>query len=47
MEAEGHIPRMNHVNTVLQGDSNDVVLGEVGANRRQALPDTISLIRLD
>jgi hypothetical protein len=38
---------MDHINAMLEGDPDDVVLGEVGSNGRQALTDLVGLIGLD
>ena len=40
------VPRMNHINTVLKGDANDIVLREVRADRRKTLSDLVGLIGL-
>jgi hypothetical protein len=37
---------VNHVDIVLEGDSNDVVLSQVGSNRTHALSNHITLVTL-
>lgn len=38
---------MDHINAMLEGDPDNVVLGEVSPNGRQALTDLVGLIGLD
>ena len=38
---------MDHVDTVLQRDSYNIILSEVGPNRCQALSNLVRLIGLD
>lgn len=46
-EGEGHsLPRVDHIHAVFQGDSNDIVLGEIRPDWSETFPDLISLIRL-
>jgi hypothetical protein len=40
------LPGMDHVNSMLEGDSDDVVLSEVSRYRSQALSDLVSFIGL-
>ena len=42
----GGIPRVDHVNAVLERDSDDVLLREVGTNWGEPLADLVGLIRL-
>ena len=39
-------PRVDHVNTMLKRDPNDIILSEIGTNWGEALSDLISLISL-
>ncbi len=40
------LPRVNHVNAVLESDSDDVILGEIGANGCETFADLIGLVGL-
>ena len=40
------VPGMNHINTVLKGDANDIVLREVRADRRKTLSDLVGFVGL-
>ena len=42
-----YAPWMNHIDTMLQGDTNNILLCEVCTNRSQPLPDLVRLIRLE
>jgi len=42
-----HIPWMDHVNTMFQSDSDNIVLSEVSADRCKSLSNLICLIGLD
>jgi hypothetical protein len=44
--AEAHAPRVDHVDAVLQSDADDIVLGEVGGNRGEALAHLVGLVGL-
>lgn len=39
-------PRVNHVHTVFQSNSDDIVLCQVGRNRRHPLADHVTLVGL-
>jgi hypothetical protein len=41
-----NLPRVDHVDTMLEGDSDNVILREVGTNRSQALANLVGLIGL-
>ena len=44
---EGYVPpRMDHVDTVLQGNPNNVILGKVCSYRSKTLADLIGFVRL-
>jgi hypothetical protein len=43
---DGNVPGVDHIDTVLERDANDIVLGEVGTDRREAFADAICLIGL-
>lgn len=37
---------MNHVHTMLKGDSDNVILGEISTNRREAFANLVRFIGL-
>jgi hypothetical protein len=39
-------PRVDHVDTVLKGNADDVVLSQVGSDRGEALANEVRLVRL-
>ena len=41
-----HAPGVDHINAMLQGNADDVVLGEVGGHRGHTFSDLISFIGL-
>jgi len=41
-----HLPRMNHIHTVLEGDSDNVILGKVGTNRSESFANLVCFIGL-
>jgi hypothetical protein len=41
-----NIPRVDHIDTMLEGSANNVILREVGSNRGQACADTVCFIGL-
>jgi hypothetical protein len=40
-------PRVDHINAMLEGSTNNVVLREVRSNRGQAGTDTVCFVGLD
>lgn len=42
----GDAPRVNHVHTVLEGSADNVILGEICCDGRQALADAICFVSL-
>lgn len=41
------LPWMDHIDTVLEGDPDDIVLGEVSTNRSETFSNLICLIGLE
>lgn len=42
-----YVPGVNHVDSMLEGDLDDVVLGKVSTDRSQTLSDLVGFIRLE